>query len=138
MRSHLINALLRQRLAPSRRNVQHQLRANSSSPPKPPVAKAADSSASTAAASAGAEAAAAKGAAPASIWMRMGPLTRVASAFGRAQKKRPYIVQTVSAIVIFVAADVSAQNISGSEYDPVRTTRTTFIGALFAIPQYRW
>ncbi|KAJ4155507.1 hypothetical protein LMH87_000747 [Akanthomyces muscarius] len=136
MRSHLMKAPLRQRLAPPRRNVQHQLRAYSSTPPKPPV-KAPQSSTSTAAASAGADAAA-KGAAPTSIWMRMGPLTQVASAFGRAQKKRPYVVQTVSAMVIFIAADVSAQNISGSEYDPVRTTRTTFIGALFAIPQYRW
>ncbi len=131
---------LRQRLAPPRRNVQHQLRANSSSQPKPPPAKAADSTtSSTVAAGAAAAEAAPKGAAaPTSIWMRLGPLTQVASAFGRAQKKRPYVVQTLSAMVIFIAADVSAQNISGAEYDPLRTTRTTFIGALFAIPQYRW
>ncbi|OAR00747.1 hypothetical protein LLEC1_06125 [Akanthomyces lecanii] len=137
MRSYLMKTPLRQRPAPPRHNVQHQLRANSTSRPKPPI-KAAESSTSTAAASAGAAAEAAAKGAPTSIWMRMGPLTQVASAFGRAQKKRPYIVQTVSAIVIFIAADVSAQNIGGSEYDPVRTTRSTFIGALFAIPQYRW
>ncbi|TQV92939.1 Mpv17/PMP22 family protein [Cordyceps javanica] len=141
MRSSLVQTPLRQRLLVPRRHVQHQLRANSSSQPKPPEkAKAAKTSADAASA-AGASTATettAKSAAPTSIWMRMGPLTQLGTAFGRAQKKRPYVVQTLSAMVIFIVADVSAQNISGAEYDPIRTTRTTFIGALFAIPQYRW
>ncbi|OAA57769.1 Mpv17/PMP22 [Cordyceps fumosorosea ARSEF 2679] len=139
MRSPLLQTSLRQRLLVSRRNPRPQFRANSSSSQPKPSAGAADPpSTSTNSASAAATEAAAKNAAPTSIWMRLGPLTQVATAFGRAQQKRPYVVQTLSAMVIFIAADVSAQNISGSEYDPVRTTRTTFIGALFAIPQYRW
>ncbi|KAM3514690.1 hypothetical protein MY11210_001661 [Beauveria gryllotalpidicola] len=143
MRSSLMPTPLRHRLASRltpRRNTQHQLRANSTSQPKAHV-KAAESNvgSNTEAAAAAAETeTAAKSAAPTSIWMRMGPLTQVATAFGRAQKKRPYVVQTVSAMIIFIAADVGAQNISAAEYDPVRTCRTTFIGALFAIPQYRW
>lgn len=128
----LLQSPLRQRLLVPRR-VQQQWRANSSSQPKPSV-KAAESSTSTVAAAETVS----KSAAPTPIWMRLGPLTRFAMAFGRAQRKRPYVVQTLSAMVIFIAADVSAQSISGSDYDPVRTTRTTFIGALFAIPQYRW
>ncbi|KAJ6786188.1 hypothetical protein PWT90_00750 [Aphanocladium album] len=136
MRSFLMQTPLRQRLAcrlAPRRNVPHQLRANSSSPHK--TAEKATQPASTA--STGAETAA-KATASTSIWMRLGPLTTIATAFGRAQQKRPYVVQTISAMVIFIAADVSAQNIGGAEYDPIRTARTTFIGALFAIPQYRW
>ncbi|KAJ3476580.1 hypothetical protein NLG97_g9085 [Lecanicillium saksenae] len=132
MRSFLLHTPLRQRLAfrlAPRRSILHQLRANSSSPQKA-VEK-------TSKAATGAETAA-NSAAPVSIWMRMGPLTTIATAFGRAQQKRPYVVQTVSAMVIFIAADVSAQNIGGAEYDPIRTARTTLIGALFAIPQYRW
>ncbi|KAM3524135.1 hypothetical protein MY4038_007876 [Beauveria bassiana] len=142
MRSSLLQTPLRHRLASRltpRRHAQHQLRANSTSQqPKAPVKAAESNVGSNTADAAVAAETAAKSAAPTSIWMRMGPLTRVATAFGRAQKKRPYVVQTVSAMFIFIAADVGAQNINGAEYDPVRTARTTFIGALFAIPQYRW
>ncbi|KAM3444286.1 hypothetical protein MY4824_000175 [Beauveria thailandica] len=142
MRSSLVQTPLRHRLASRltpRRTAQHQLRTSSTSQPnKGPVKTAESKVVSNTAGAAGRAETAAKGAAPTSIWMRMGPLTQAATAFERAQKKRPYVVQTVSAMVIFIAADVSAQNISGAEYDPVRTARTTFIGALFAIPQYRW
>ncbi|KAM3458888.1 hypothetical protein MY3296_000035 [Beauveria thailandica] len=142
MRSSLVQTPLRHRLASRltpRRTAQHQHRTSSTSQPNKGPVKAAESKVgSNTAGAAGPAETAAKGAAPTSIWMRMGPLTQAATAFGRAQKKRPYVVQTVSAMVIFIAADVGAQNISGAEYDPVRTARTTFIGALFAIPQYRW
>ena len=127
---------------PPRRNLQHQLRANSSSQPKSQgIANAAKSTEGTASGTNNATAgsgATGQNAAPVSIWMRLGPLTTIASAYGRAQKKRPYVVQTLSAMVIFTCADISAQSIGGDEYQPVRTARSVLIGSLFAIPQYRW
>jgi dihydroorotate dehydrogenase len=62
----------------------------------------------------------------------------VIQAYGRAQRKRPYVVQVCSALVIYAAADVSAQRIRGKEYDPKRTARSLAIGAVAAIPAYRW
>lgn len=75
---------------------------------------------------------------PVSIWRRLGPLTSAFDAFARSQKKRPYTTQIISAMVIFTCADVSAQNIAQSDYDPVRTARAILIGGVAAIPQYRW
>lgn len=72
------------------------------------------------------------------IWRRLGPFTVAADAYAASQKKRPYVTQVASALVIYLCADVSAQNISGSDYDPARTARTLLIGAVAAIPQYKW
>ncbi len=75
---------------------------------------------------------------PVSAWRRLGPLTSAFDAFGRSQKKRPYTTQIISAMIIFTCADVSAQNIADSDYDPVRTARAILIGGVAAVPQYRW
>lgn len=72
------------------------------------------------------------------FWQRLGPLTRLAQAYGRAQRSRPYVTQLCSSLVIYFAADISAQSISGSEYDPKRTGRSLTIGAISAIPSFEW
>lgn len=37
-----------------------------------------------------------------------------------------------------MAADISAQSISGSDYDPKRTARSLTIGAISSIPSFEW
>jgi hypothetical protein len=75
---------------------------------------------------------------PLSFWQKLGPLTRAGEAYGRAQRRRPWVTQTATAVVIYLCADISAQRMSGKEYDPKRTARSMFIGALAAIPNYTW
>ncbi|TFB07123.1 PXMP2/4 family protein 4 [Trichoderma ghanense] len=76
--------------------------------------------------------------APLPLWQRLGPVTRLAQAYGNSQKKRPYVTQTISSIFIFFGADLLAQSMSDDDYDPVRTARNVFIGAGTAIPAYQW
>lgn len=75
---------------------------------------------------------------PLPFWQRLGPLTRAAEAYARAQRARPYTTQVCSSLVIYLAADVSAQSMSGAEYDPVRSGRSLVIGAIASIPSYKW
>ncbi|KAL1874934.1 hypothetical protein VTK73DRAFT_10360 [Phialemonium thermophilum] len=72
------------------------------------------------------------------FWQRLGPLSRAAEAYARAQRSRPYLTQLCSSLVIYFCADLSAQNISGKDYDSVRTARSLTIGAISAIPSYKW
>ncbi|KAM0213150.1 hypothetical protein ACHAPQ_007476 [Fusarium lateritium] len=75
--------------------------------------------------------------APLPLWQRLGPLTTAARAYARAQSKRPYRTQVATAVVIYIAADLSAQYVSDNEYDPARTLRNAAIGGLAAIPNYK-
>lgn len=72
------------------------------------------------------------------LWQRLGPLTRVAEAYARVQRSRPYATQVASSLVIYFCADISAQRIGGKDYDPVRTGRSLIIGSLVSIPAYEW
>lgn len=72
------------------------------------------------------------------IWQRLGPLTKAADAFTRANKKRPWVTQVCSSLVIYLIADLNAQRIGGKEYDPVRTRNMLITGACFSIPGYEW
>ncbi|KAF4907916.1 Protein SYM1 [Colletotrichum fructicola] len=72
------------------------------------------------------------------LWQRLGPLTRAAEGYARAQRKRPLTTQFISSLVIYFCADLSAQNMSGNEYNPERTARSLIIGALSSIPSYKW
>ncbi|KAI2618078.1 hypothetical protein GGS26DRAFT_392817 [Hypomontagnella submonticulosa] len=76
--------------------------------------------------------------APISIWSRLGPLTSAGRAYARAQQRRPWATQVVSAVVIYLAADVSAQAIGGKEYVAERTARNMGIGAVSAVPCFVW
>lgn len=71
-------------------------------------------------------------------WQRLGPLTQAFSAYGRAQRKRPYVSQLCSSVVIYLCGDLSAQYIGGEDYDPLRTLRNMTIGAISSIPSYNW
>ena len=72
------------------------------------------------------------------LWQRLGPLTRLAEAYARAQRSRPYVTQLCSSLAIYLAADISAQHINGKDYDPMRTGRSLTIGAISSIPSYKW
>ncbi|KAH7312995.1 hypothetical protein BKA65DRAFT_484185 [Rhexocercosporidium sp. MPI-PUGE-AT-0058] len=72
------------------------------------------------------------------IWQRLGPISRGFQAYGRSQRKRPLATQFVSSLVIFFLGDISAQNISGEEYDYKRTLRALAISAGSSIPNYKW
>jgi hypothetical protein len=72
------------------------------------------------------------------LWQRLGPLTRLAEAYARAQRKRPYVTQLCSSLVIYFCADLSAQRMSGKEYTVDRTGRSLLIGAISSIPSYQW
>jgi protein Mpv17 len=72
------------------------------------------------------------------IWQRLGPLSKGLQAYSRSQRKRPYTTQFCSSLVIYFLGDLSAQNISGDEYDPKRTMRALVISAFSSIPTYKW
>ncbi len=72
------------------------------------------------------------------LWQRLGPLTRLAEAYARAQRRRPYVTQLCSSLVIYFCADISAQRMSGKEYTPTRTGRALVIGSISSIPSYEW
>ncbi|CAK7204208.1 hypothetical protein SEUCBS139899_006962 [Sporothrix eucalyptigena] len=77
---------------------------------------------------------------PLPLWQRLGPLTWAADSYGRAQRRRPYVTQLCSALVIALCADLSVQrmNRGRAPYDPMRTLRSLVIGAISAIPGYKW
>jgi hypothetical protein len=72
------------------------------------------------------------------FWMRLGPLTRTVQAYGRAQRKRPWVTQICTSLTIYLFADLSAQRISGKEYDVQRTGRSLIIGGISSIPSFEW
>ena len=73
------------------------------------------------------------------LWQRLGPLTRLASGYARAQKKRPYVTQLCSSLTIYFLGDLGAQWLSeDEEWDPKRTMRSLVIGGLSSIPSYKW
>lgn len=72
------------------------------------------------------------------FWQRLGPLTRAAMAYARAQRKRPYTTQVATSLVICFTADLSAQRMGGRDYDPKRTVRSLIVGSISSIPSYKW
>lgn len=77
--------------------------------------------------------------APLPIWQRLGPLTRGAEAYARAQRRRPWATQVATMLVIYLCADISAQQISGKdEHEYARTARSLTIGGVAAIPGHMW
>jgi dihydroorotate dehydrogenase len=99
------------------------------------------------------------------FWQRLGPLTRAAQAYARAQRKRPYTTQVCTSLFIYLCSDstsgplppwfailqwfapdgqvltagaVSAQSIGGRDYDPIRTARSLLISSISSIPSYHW
>jgi hypothetical protein len=76
---------------------------------------------------------------PLPFWQRLGPLTRLAQSYARAQKRRPYVTQLCSSLTIYFLGDLVAQWLSEDEgWDEKRTFRSLVIGGLSSIPSYRW
>jgi len=76
---------------------------------------------------------------PLPFWQRLGPLTRLASGYARAQKRRPYVTQLCSSLTIYFLGDLGAQWLSeDEEWDPKRTMRSLVIGGVSSIPSYKW
>ncbi|VBB84493.1 Putative Protein SYM1 [Podospora comata] len=75
---------------------------------------------------------------PPPLWLRLGPLTRAAQAYGRTHQKRPYTTQILTSLFIFLCGDISAQSIGGDEHDFGRTARALFIGGTSSVPSYLW
>lgn len=72
------------------------------------------------------------------LWQRLGLLSKVFNAYGRAQKRRTYATQLCTSVVIYFCGDLSAQVIGGEGYNPWRTVRNVLIGGLSSIPSYNW
>ena len=72
------------------------------------------------------------------FWQRLGPLSKGFNAYDGVQKKRPYLTQVASSLVIYLCGDLSAQRLGGEEYNPWRTLRNMTIGCISSIPSYRW
>lgn len=77
--------------------------------------------------------------APPSVWRRgLDPLARLAGTYGRTQRRRPWATQLVGSLCIFFIGDISAQRMSGKDYDARRTARSLVIGGLASIPNFQW
>jgi hypothetical protein len=76
---------------------------------------------------------------PIQLWYhRLGPVSTFFSWFHRMQTKRPYTVQLCTTLTTYLCGDLLAQDIGGELYDPNRTLRMLTIGAIAAIPGYKW
>jgi hypothetical protein len=135
MGASLLRVALRRIPRPSRR---FQSQSQSQSPGTNPTTKAAKPVKAAKAAKAEDPIPVAATVAPLSFWQKLGPLTRAAEAYARAQRKRPYVTQVSAAMFIYLCGDISAQRMSGKEYDYKRTLRSLVIGATAAIPNYKW
>ena len=75
---------------------------------------------------------------PLPLWQRLGHVSKVFNAYGRAQRQRTYATQFCTSVVIYFCGDLSAQTIGGEDYSPWRTVRNVVIGGLCSIPSYSW
>jgi hypothetical protein len=58
--------------------------------------------------------------------------------FHRTQTKYPYRVQLGTTLTTYLCGDLLAQDIGGEKYDGWRTLRMLTIGAVAAVPGYKW
>lgn len=75
---------------------------------------------------------------PLLLWRRLLPPYRIVTAYGNAQKKRPYVTQVSSVVLIWSCGDILAQRFGEEEYNPWRTLRHTTVGTIISIPSYTW
>lgn len=59
------------------------------------------------------------------FWQRLGPLTRAAEAYARAQRKRPYTTQLCSSLVIYLCSDCELANTRGVAAGSERIAKLT-------------
>lgn len=98
---------------------------------------------------------------PGPSWLWLEPIYEPFRAYGRVQRRRPYMTQFISSLVIYLVGDFVAQSIGPTagaeegveeeeegekgwlqawavERDWARTGRALVIGGLAAVPGYRW
>lgn len=98
---------------------------------------------------------------PGPSWLWLDPIVEPFRAYGRVQRRRPYMTQFVSSLVIYFVGDLVAQSIAdpasvsdaGEEAaqeekgwlqdwsdnrDWHRTVRSILIGGISSIPAYKW
>ncbi|KAJ9662436.1 hypothetical protein H2198_001325 [Neophaeococcomyces mojaviensis] len=76
---------------------------------------------------------------PSPLWYyRLGPVKNFFSWFSRMQRRRPLTVTIITSLTTYFLGDLLAQEIGREPYDPTRTIRMLFIGALASIPGYKW
>ncbi|KAK5152896.1 hypothetical protein LTS14_008004 [Recurvomyces mirabilis] len=59
-------------------------------------------------------------------------------AYGRMQKRSPYITQICTSATIFYLGDLISQTITAKPYEPLSGLRGLIIGAGLAVPGYTW
>ena len=82
---------------------------------------------------------------PLPFHQRLGTLTSLINAYDRAQRRSPLWTQFLSALVIYLCGDLSAQAIEGQDNgdnwlgrDWARTARNLVIGGIASVPGYHW
>lgn len=97
---------------------------------------------------------------PGPNWLWLEPIYEPFRAYGRVQRRRPYLTQFVSSLVIYLVGDFVAQSLGPSveaesvegeeevekgwvqawaeERDWARTGRALLIGGAAAVPGYKW
>ncbi|KAF1977084.1 hypothetical protein BU23DRAFT_565235 [Bimuria novae-zelandiae CBS 107.79] len=94
---------------------------------------------------------------PGPSWLWLEPIYEPFRAYGRVQRRRPYMTQFISSLVIYLVGDFVAQSIGppavtedeeedekgwlqawATERDWARTGRALLIGGAAAVPGYKW
>lgn len=93
--------------------------------------------------------------------IKLATIDKIAKAYGRAQDRRPYLTQVLSTLVVYLCGDLTAQLLlagdnneaqeaqageeeekhaasTSTRYDPLRTIRHLSVGAVAALPVYKW
>ena len=71
-------------------------------------------------------------------YYRIGPVKDFFGWFSRMQRRRPLGLAIGTSLTTYFVGDVLAQQIGGEGYDPTRTLRMLSIGAVAAVPGYKW
>ena len=76
-------------------------------------------------------------------WNWIDPVLRPFRAYDRMQQRSPLITQWESALIIYYLGDLSSQamvtnGFQDDRYEPIRGLRAMTIGAIAAIPGYKW
>ncbi|KAF2724350.1 Mpv17/PMP22 family protein [Polychaeton citri CBS 116435] len=72
------------------------------------------------------------------------PVLEPFRAFGRMQRRSPYMTQFSTSLTIYFLGDLSAQSVASrgfegdQQYEPIRGLRAMVIGGIMSIPSYRW
>lgn len=65
-------------------------------------------------------------------------MTQPSQPYESSRKRNPYLFQFYTSLVIWLTADMMAQQIGEAEYDVAQTGRMLIIGGSASIPMYKW